>query len=827
MRRRSRAGGEPVKTRRRKTAARKPRNAPPIADRRGSATDQEMAFARVIHERDQALEQLSEALEQQTATSELLKVISNSASDLQAVFNAMAENAVRLCEAERAYIFRFDGEYLRAVAACNAGPENWDFVSRNPIKPGRQTVSARAALERRTVHVPDVQADPEYAYVLRDVEPIHTTLSVPIIKGDDLVGTITIYRLEVKPFTDKQVALVETFAAQAVIAIENTRLLNELRQSLQQQTATADVLKIISRSTFDLKAVLNTLVEFAARLCEADMAVIGRPKGATYYFEAGYGLSPEYAEFVANNPAQIDRASVSGRVLVEGKIVHIPDAVADPEYTFRGREIGGFRTVLGVPLLREGTPIGVIALGRKTVRPFTDKQIELVTTFADQAVIAIENVRLFEAEQQRSRELSKSLEQQTATSEVLGVISSSPGDLQPVFATILENATRICAAKFGTLLLCEGNAFRFVAMHNAPTALAELRHRQPVLEARPGMAFVRSTMSKRAIQIADITEDQAYIERDPTRLEAAELGGYRAVLSVPMLKDDESIGAFNIYRQEPGPFTDKQIALATTFAAQAVIAIENARLLNELRQRTTDLTESLEQQTATADVLKIIGSFPGELEPVFQAILKNASHICGAKFGTLYLYDGDAFHATAFHNAPPAFAEYVRRGPLRPGPNVPLARMARTKQVVHDADIRKEQAYIDREPLAVAGADLGGYRTLLAVPMLKENTLVGEIVIFRQEVRPFTDKQIALVQNFAAQAVIAIENARLLNELRQSLEQQTATADVLRIISSSPGELEPVFQAMLENAVRICASLAPCTVSTARSFTSRRKSVRR
>ena len=368
---------------------------------------------------------------------------------------------------------------------------------------------------------------------------------------------------------------------------------------------------------------------------------------------------------------------------------------------------------------------------------------------------------------------------------------------------MLENAVRICEAKFGTLYLRAGDGFRAAALHNAPPAFVEFWQRGP---HRPGPSTVLSRVlrTKEVVHISDITADQAYTERDPLFIAAAELGGFRTVLAVPMLKETDVLGAINIYRQEVRPFSDKQIALLASFASQAVIAIENTRLLNELRQRTTDLSESLEQQTATSEVLQVISSSPGELEPVFQTMLANATRICEAKFGTLFLSEGDAFRVGALHNAPPALAEFIQRGPIRPGPNLPLGQVAITKQVSHIVDVTLTKAYIDGEPLAVAGATLGGFRTVLTVPMLKENELVGAIVVLRQEVRPFSDKQIALVQNFAAQAVIAIENTRLLNELRESLEQQTATSEVLGVISSSPGELEPVFQAMMANATRIC-----------------------
>ena len=805
MRRRSRAGGEPVKTRRRKTVTLKRRNAPKVRGRGTPAPDQDREIARVIRERDQALEQLSEALEQQTATSEVLRVISSSPGDLEPVFQAMLENATRLCEAKFGVLYRSEGDALRVVAMHGAPLAYVEERRRNPIiRPHPGTTIGRAVATKQTVQAADVLKLPNYfdpppgytAPQLPKLAGARTVLAVPMCKDDELVGIIAIYRQEVRPFTDKQTELLTNFAAQAVIAIENTRLLNELRQSLEQQTATADVLRVISSSPGELEPVFQALLENATRLCEAKFGLLHLYENEAFQLGAMHNAPPAFAEAIAQRGPSYRPGPLTpmSRVIATKQLAHVSDYAEEPAYKQRDPaavrlvELAGARTVVVVPMLRELELIGVIQIYRQEVRPFTDKQIALVQNFAAQAVIAIENTRLL-------NELKQSLEQQTATADVLRVISSSPGELEPVFQAMLENATRLCEANFGTLNLVDGHAYRTVAMHNAPPAFAEFIRRRGPFQPTPGTHLDRVMRTKRVSSTVDRTAEAV---PGP----AVTLGGARSIVAVPMLKDDVLVGVIFIYRQEVRPFTDKQIALVQNFAAQAVIAIENAGLLSELR-------DSLEQQTATSEVLRVISSSPGDLKPVFDTILGNATRICEAKFGTLQLYDSGGFRMKSMHNAPRAYADAIaqreQHEPIfRPGALSGLARVAATKQTVHISDYSKDAAYKERDPGAVRIVELAGARTLLNVPMLKDDELIGVIVIYRQEVRPFSDKQIKLVQNFAAQAVIAIENTRLLNELRQSLQQQTATADVLKVISRSTFDLKAVLNTLVESVARLC-----------------------
>jgi GAF domain-containing protein/CheY-like chemotaxis protein len=763
---------------------------------------------RLFNELEARNSELRVALEQQTATSELLKVIGRSTFDLAPVFETLAENAVRLCAAQHASIWRFDGRLLRAVVAHNVSAERRAFIEQNPMPPGRQSAVARAALERSTIHVHDAQADPEYTYGAHLDDAFRTVLAIPMLRTDELLGVIFIHRTEVRPFTDSQISLMETFADQAAIAIENVRLLSELQakntdltEALEQQTATSEILRVISRSPTNEQPVFDAIVQSARRLCEASFSGVFLGENGQLRLAAVQGVdSTGIAALHMAYPRPIARDTTTGRAVLDRRIVHIEDTWLDPEYTHPLRDTIALRSVLTVPIFRDGLPIGAISVWRGEVRPFTSKQITLLQTFADQAVIALENVRLFIELETRNSELRVALEQQTATSELLKVIGRSTFDLQPVFETLAENAIRLCAAERGVILRFDGQFLRLAVGHNISLELREFFERNPIEPGRHTNAG-RAALEMRTVHNHDVLSDPEY------RYGANQVDPYRTVLAVPMLRAQELLGVIIIYRHEVRPFTDSQVALMETFADQAAIAIENARLVNELQAKNADLTEALERQTATSEILRVISSSPTDVQPVFVTIVRSAVQLSGARFGALYRFDGELLHLVAHDNlGAEALAVLQRAYPMRPSQTQVSGRAILRRAVAEIPDVRNDPDY--EHDMAVR-AD---WRSLLAVPMLRaDGTPIGAIVIQRSEPGPFAPGHVELLKTFADQGVIAIENVRLFrelearnSELRVALEQQTATSELLKVIGRSTFDLQPVFEILAENAVKLC-----------------------
>jgi signal transduction histidine kinase len=750
---------------------------------------------------------LAESLEREKATSEILRVISSSPTDLQPVFDAVASSATRLCDAAFTIVFRFDGEMITVAADDGRSPGTLEVIrSAYPSPPGRQSISALAILERRVVCIADAQSSAEYPHAAERARAIgyRSILSVPMLRGDVAIGAINVSRLEAIPFTDTQIALLQTFADQAVIAIENVRLFNELEgrnrdltQALEQQTVTAEILRVISSSPTDVQPVFDAIAASATRLCEAVNALVVRFDGQLLHLVAHHNVAPERLDALERlYPGRANRGGVSGRVVLTRAVVHVEDVNADPEYTHVQATTVGYRTALGVPMLREGVAIGLILVARDRVAPFSDKQIALLQTFADQAVIAVENVRLFNELEGKNVDLTaahaqvtEALEQQTATAEILRVISSSPTDVQPVFDAIVESAVRLCDARYGAVFNFDGDLVHLMAHHNfSETALEGFHEQYPM---RPTRAHIsgRAILSGSVVQIPDVTLDPEY--GSPHTVPQ----GFRSLLAVPILRGGAPIGAIVIYRPESGMLSDEQISLLQTFAAQAVIAIENVRLFKELQARTHELTRSVDQLTALGEISQAVSSTL-DVETVLQTVVSRASQLAGADGCAIYEYDDatEAFHIRATHHLDPSLVATLRASPLRKGEGA-IGRAAETREPTQVADIAVPGAYQSHIRDTLLGA---GYRALLSVPLLREGEVIGSLSLNRRVPGQFPPEAVEVLKTFATQSALAIQNARLFREIAdKSAQLEAASRHKSEFLANMSHELRTPLNAII------------------------------
>jgi GAF domain-containing protein len=740
-----------------------------------------------------------EALEQQTATADILKVIASSPSDTQPVFEAIVQSGLRLFPSSAIMVVLADDGIVRPAAIAEADPGLAEMLRRAfPVPLTRDYVHAVAILDKRVVDIPDAQIETNEFPVARRqfLSSGHRAITImPMMRGDQSIGALSVVRQLPGPLSDRQLELLKTFADQAVIAIENTRLISETKEALERQTATAEILKVIASSPDDVQPVFEAIAERSNRLIGGHATAVYRVVDQTVVLAAFTRVNPEAdAALRASFPRPLTDLRHFEEVVGRGEIVQIADTeTADiPDYAKQLGRVRGFRSYLFVPLAAENGPIGLISVTRAEPGAFAEHDVNLLKTFADQAVIAISNVDLFEEVQQRTRDLSEALTYQTGSGNILSVIASSPTDVGPVLMAIVENACELCGAYDAIVRLKEGDHLVPSAHHGPTPTNADkwLIERKSI----SGLAVI----GKKPVHIRDMQSSEG--NQFPESQRRARELGHRTILSVPLLREGESIGVIVLRRTEAEPFADKQIALLQTFADQAVIAIGNVRLFEEVQARTRDLSEALTYQTGSANILKVIASSPTDVTPVLDAIVKSACELCDAYDAIVRLKDG----------------EYIRFGAhLGPIPPVLDERIAIDRSFITGRAIIDRQTIHLHDVFSTEGAEFPGaremsqyhgIRTILCAPMLREGESIGAILLRRTEVNPFTNKQIALLQTFADQAVIAIENTRLFHETQEALERQTATAEILKVIASSAGDLSLVFDKMLEDATRVCGA---------------------
>ena len=774
--------------------------------------------------------ELQTRLEREAATREILSVISQSRDDEKPVFDTILECATRLIGSPFAGLHMLDktSGMVRMVAHVGLHAktiEAHDFSA--PID--EPVIVARAVKECAVMHRPDLTEGSLYAqrHPLRvamvDVEGARTALVVPLVSDGAGIGCIWVFRREVRSYQEDEIALLQSFAAQAVIAIENVHQFREVQERLQREKAMSDVLSVISKSRDDEQPVFDVIVERARVLCKADISglILGHEGGPPQRAVAQSGVSEQMLNAYRDGHFSMDpELSAGAKAIIERRVVLMEDAASDEIYHRGGSDRQEavlrerIRSNLHVPLISDGKGIGCLVLARMEVRPYLPEEIALVETFAAQAVIAIENVRQFRAIRTANSELEARLEREAATREILEVISTSRDDETPVFDVIIENARRLCEANMAAFVLGEEGGGPQVMVANRGTTEETLRlYREGNFPMDPEVSLAaQAIISRQTLHLHDMGNTDAYKRGHPNFVSLVDQQGIRTNLLVPLVAQGRGIGCLILFRTEVRPYSKDQIALVETFAAQAVIAIQNVRQFKALEASNADLAVSLERQTATAGVLDVISQAQTDVQPVFETILQAASRLCEAPFAGLYLADETRSEARQVASLG-ARSEYLDRPdaawPLGNPASVP--RSIAERRVIHIEDLADTDLYRTGDSQRVAAVEVEGMRTYLAVPLRLGDRALGCIGLYRREPRPFSADQVTLVEAFAAQAVIAIENVRQFRaiqeanqELETRLEREKASRQILSVISENRDDEKPVFDVILENATRLC-----------------------